>query len=252
MILPVAILGWGVGWLVNYLADVLPIARRLVRPFCLNCRESLSLWNYLAWPRRCTVCKTRRALRVWLVEVGFIAITAWLWLVPSARLSFGVALVLLIYFGVVVVIDMEHHLILHPVSRVGAALGLLVGFWLHGLKATLLGGAAGFAIMFGLYLFGALMLRFIARLRGVSPADEALGFGDVNLSGVLGLILGWPGIVGGILLALFLGAMVSFTFIVIMKLLNRYQPFMAIPYGPVLISSAVILLFFPKFLLSHL
>ena len=58
------------------------------------------------------------------------------------------AWVLLLYFGVVTVIDLEQRLILHPVSLVGAVIGLVVGFWLHGWVDTLAGGAAGFLMMF--------------------------------------------------------------------------------------------------------
>ena len=72
----------------------------------------------------------------------------------------------------------------------------------------------------------------------------ALGFGDVNLAGVLGLLLGWPGIVLGLLLAILIGGVVSLVYLVVMAVLRRYHTFMAIPYGPFLIISAILLLYF--------
>jgi leader peptidase (prepilin peptidase)/N-methyltransferase len=152
--------------------------------------------------------------------------------------------VLLLYFGVVTVIDLEHRLILHPVSLVGAVLGLGLGFWLHGWKSTLAGGVAGFVMMFLLYFLGDLFARLIARIRGETLDEVALGFGDVNLAGVLGLVLGWPGIVGGLLLAIMLGGLFSLLFLFVSMIRRRYRTFTAIPYGPFLIASAVLLLFF--------
>jgi len=153
-------------------------------------------------------------------------------------------MLLLLYFGVVVVIDVEHRLILHPVSLVGALLGLGVGIWAHGMQSTLIGGIAGFGIMLAFHGFGNLFARLMARLRGAEIDEVALGFGDVNLSGVLGLLLGWPGIVGGLLLAILLGGVVSLFYLVFMLILRRYRIFTAIPYGPFLVASAVLLLYF--------
>jgi leader peptidase (prepilin peptidase)/N-methyltransferase len=149
-----------------------------------------------------------------------------------------------LYFAVVTVIDLEHRLILHPVSWTGAVLGLGLGIWQHGLLDTLLGGAAGFGTMFALYLLGDRFARWIARRRGKALDEVALGFGDVNLLGVIGLILGWPGIVAGLVLGILIGGLVSFLYIVGMALVRRYQAFTAIPYGPFLVASALLLLFF--------
>ncbi|MRR32837.1 hypothetical protein EG834_21460, partial [bacterium] len=60
----------------------------------------------------------------------------------------------------------------------------------------LLGGLAGFTIMFVFYLLGVAFAKARARrmrAAGLETDDEeALGAGDVILSTVLGLFLGWP------------------------------------------------------------
>lgn len=245
IIMLIIILGWIAGAMINYLADVLPIYRRFVAPECMQCQAKQSFLNYLIWPRRCIACGKRRGLRTWIVEGVAIVATVWMWAAPPYRLPFVLGYILLIYFGVVVVIDLEHRLILHPVSLVGVALGLVTGIWLHGLRSTLLGGLAGFGGMLGLYIFGIILVRLLSLLRGRGVADgEALGFGDVNLSGVLGLMLGWPGIVAGLFLAVMLGGVVSLLYMVVMIARRRYQAFSAIPYGPFLVAGAVILLYF--------
>lgn len=239
-----AIVGWFAGGVVNYISDVLPYKRRLVRPFCVNCSQTQPWSNYLVWPRRCSSCGTRRSLRVWLVEVIFVFSSLWMWNSPPEQLGFWVGMILLLYFGVVIVMDVEHRLIMHPVSWTGAILGLALGIWQHDLRWTLIGGLAGFGLMLALHLFGKLFAQAMARIRGQSIDEVALGFGDVNLSGVLGLLLGWPGIVAGLLLAILLGGVISLFYLLVMLGLRKYKAFTAIPYGPFLIASAILLLFF--------
>jgi prepilin signal peptidase PulO-like enzyme (type II secretory pathway) len=244
MIILVAILGLFGGLVVNYLSDVLPSQRRLSTPICVYCFKSQPWPNYLIWPRHCPDCDRRRPWRVWVVELFFMAASVILWLQPPARLGFAIGWILLLYFSVVVVIDLEHRLILHVVSLTGAVLGLGIGVWLHGWLPTLIGGAVGFFVMLALYYLGDLFARWLARRRGQELDEVALGFGDVNLAGVLGLLLGWPGISAGLILAILLGGFFSLIYLVIMLVRRRYKAFMAIPYGPFLVAAAVFLLYF--------
>jgi leader peptidase (prepilin peptidase)/N-methyltransferase len=246
------IIGWCGGIAVNYISDVLPAKRRLTKPVCMFCFETQPLKNYLFWPRFCSSCQHRRPWRVWAVEAVSVIASLWLWVSPPDRLGYWLGIVLLFFFGIVVVIDLEHRLILDPVSIVGAILSLGVGLSLHGWKSTLIGGAAGYLIMLLLYYFGELFSRWMARLRGERLSEVALGFGDVNLSGILGLLLGWPAVVVGLFLAIFLGGAFSILYILILLIIGRYQSFLAIPYGPCLVASAFLLLFLKSEILSVL
>jgi leader peptidase (prepilin peptidase)/N-methyltransferase len=182
--------------------------------------------------------------------VIYIFITLLLWNTPPELLGFVVGLILLIYFGVVIVIDLEHRLILHPVSLVGGIVGLIIGVWLHGILNTIIGGLAGFGIMLGLYLLGYFIAKWIARVKNQVLDEEALGFGDVMLGGVLGLLLGWPGIVLGIVFAILIGGLVSLVYVLILLIRGRYQSFIAIPYGPFLVAGAMILLYFRDLIMA--
>lgn len=237
-------IGWAIGIVVNYVADVLPLRRRLVRPFCIACDQPQRWVGYAFWPRRCTKCGRRRSGRVWVLEIIYILLAIWLWRMPVEKLGFWGGMLLLAYFGVVVVIDIEYRLIMHPASIVGAALALIMGVYLHGLVDSLLGGLAGFGAMWLLYMFGILIMRLISHMRGQAIGDVALGFGDVNLSGVLGLLLGWPAILVGLLLAVLLAGIVSLIYLIIMLALRRYRLFTALPYGPFLIAGAGLIIFF--------
>ncbi len=150
----ILLLGWASGAIVNYLADVLPANRKLVRPVCVSCGETIPLGNYLSWPRRCPNCGRDRGVRTRIVEIAAVVIFGWLWVSPPESTGFWIAAILVVYFGLIVVIDMEHHLILHPTSVFGALLGLGTGVFLHGFRSTAIGGAAGFGIMLLFYLFG--------------------------------------------------------------------------------------------------
>ena len=248
----IVLLGWGIGALINYIADVLPVKRRLTVQFCPVCESRLPLFNYLVWPRKCTQCGTRRSWRSWIVEVTSIALVIWQWIEPSPVLGFPLGVLVLTYFGIVVVIDLEHRIIMHAVSLIGAFLGFGIGLRLHGLVPTLVGGVVGFSIMLLLYYFGIVFARIISRRRGSSSIDEALGFGDVNLSGVIGLLLGWPAILLGLTISILFGGLTAILFLFILTITGRYRLFSAIPYGPSLVTGGIILLYFRDYLLAYL
>ncbi len=252
MVILAFLLGLLAGELVNYLADTLPYRRRITAPFCPVCGSELSWHNYFIWPRRCHVCGTRRLWRIWIVDVIATITAVWLWLSPPNNLNFLTGFLVLIYFGLVTVIDLEHRLILHPVSVAGAILGLIIGIWSHGLLPTIIGGVAGFGIMFILYMMGNFFVKLMSRRQGKEIEEDALGFGDVNLSGVLGLILGWPGILVGLILAILIGGFVSLVYMIGMLVTRRFQFFRAIPYGPFLITGATLILFFRNIIITYL
>jgi leader peptidase (prepilin peptidase)/N-methyltransferase len=250
MLIGAILLGWICGVLINYISDVLPYKRRLVQPFCTHCEEPQSLLNYFFWPRKCPHCGHLRTRRSWVVEILTIIIAIWLWDQSNLVLGFWVSLLVVIYFGVVVVIDLEHHLIMHPVSLVGSILGLVIGIQLHGIVNTILGGLAGFGAMLILYILGALFARFVVRRSQSGFNDEALGFGDVILGGILGLLLGWPAIIAGLFFAILLAGGVSIIYLILTLATRKYKAFTFIPYGPFMIAGASVLIFFGGYFVS--
>ena len=123
------------------------------------------------------------------MEGIFITVSTSAWLAPPEKTGFILSWIFLAYLALVTVIDLEHHLILHPVSLAGVLISIPVGTLAHGWLATIFGGMAGFACMFAFYLFGKVFVRVIRRW---NPAvdDEALGFGDVSLGAITGFALG--------------------------------------------------------------
>jgi leader peptidase (prepilin peptidase)/N-methyltransferase len=239
IIILVVILGWLAGWLVNYLADVLPETLTLSHPVCKKCQRPYRWSDYLLF-RNCHSCGARRSWRSLITQAAMTVVPLILLIFPRP-LPFPLAFVLLIYLVLVMIVDLEHREILLSMNLVGLVLGLGIGIYMHKLVPTLLGGMAGFGVMLIFYYIGVLFVRWMAKSRGL-PADEvALGFGDVNMSGILGLLLGWPSIVVGLMFAVLAGGLVSLMIILGMVIAKKYKAFKAIPYAPFLILSALIL-----------
>lgn len=244
-IIGILLLGWVSGWIINYLADVLPVNRKFTKPVCLQCAASTS-WQDYVLIKPCQSCGRKRTRRTWLVQILLPLIALYLFLYPPARLGFWIGFGLVIFFGVVAVIDVEYRAILLPVNIFGLIIGFFIGWMIRGPVETILGGLAGFLLMLSLYYLGILFNRVIGRIRNIEVDEVALGFGDVYLMGGLGLMMGWPEVVGGLLIALILGGLVSGLIILVTWMAKRYEPLQAIPYAPFFIIAAVIMIYLPK------
>jgi len=124
----------------------------------------------------------------------------------------------------VTVTDLEHRLILNIVILPAILFALIVSFvdpamnW----KVALVGGVSGF------------LLSYIAAL----VSRGGLGGGDVTLSTFLGLILGFPQILLGLIFGVFLGGVTAFLLLIIRRVgLKTY-----IPYGPFLTVTGWVML----------
>ncbi len=254
MIIPILI-GWALGYTVNYFGDVLPDTRRFTHPVCQKCGNALPLLDYLTG-QRCRKCGHPRFFRLWGIILVMAIASVYIWREPPNKLGYVLGLVLITYFATVFIIDLEHRLILHPTSIVGGLLGLSAGWLSHGLIPTLIGGLAGLGIMLILYYFGVLFSRLRARrLRTFGAAaddEEALGAGDVILAGILGLALGWPLIWFGLLLGILLGGLYGLILVIAMNITRKYQGkalMVFMPYGPFFILSAFFIIYLPNLVL---
>jgi prepilin signal peptidase PulO-like enzyme (type II secretory pathway) len=236
------LLGILAGYFVNYAGDVLPATRRFGQPACIHCGQAFFWKDYLLF-HPCKSCSGKRSLRSILVQVFYLVATLFLWLFPPGRLGFSLAFLVSIYLGVVFVIDFEHRLIMHPVSIVGALLAFGIGWQVNGWLQTLIGGAVGFGSMLAFYFLGEVFARYMAKRRNQEIEEVALGFGDVNLSGIAGLFLGFKYIFQGLLFTIFAGGLASLLVILVMLIRKRYQAFTPIPYAPFLILAIIFYLF---------
>jgi leader peptidase (prepilin peptidase)/N-methyltransferase len=68
----------------------------------------------------------------------------------------------------------------------------------------------------------------------------------------LGLLAGWPAIVMVIVIAIILAGIISLIAVASMLIRRDYQADFAIPYGPFLVSGAILVIYFGNLLRSIL
>jgi leader peptidase (prepilin peptidase)/N-methyltransferase len=126
-------------------------------------------------------------------------------------------------------VDLEHRLILDSaVFPAVAALLLLAGIFDHKAFA---------AMLFGVIIYGGLFL-ILYGLGYVLYRTEALGLGDVKLAILIGLMVGWPGILQAVILGGLFGAGISLLLLGI-GVASRHS---YIPYGIFMATGAVLAL----------
>jgi leader peptidase (prepilin peptidase) / N-methyltransferase len=192
--------GLVVGSFLNVVIWRVPRKESIVKPrsHCPSCDTQLSaldnipLVSWMVLRGRCRHCGNRISMRYPLVEL----LTGVLFAAVGARFSHSWALpAFLVFTGALIaisVIDLEHFII--P-NRIVYPLGFTSVFLLA--FAALVENEWS---MFGRSLLGALAaFTFFFVLHLVAPGG--MGFGDVRLSFVLGLFLGWlgwPEVLGGL------------------------------------------------------
>ena len=237
------IVGGLVGILINYLSDVLPVSRRITRPVCAGCSHPYSMRDYLML-NNCSQCGNKRSKRFFIVLIIAIVICILLNYFPFSTLSFWATLPILIFLGVITVIDIEHRVVLIETSIFGFVLFLVYGIILNGLARTIMGGLVGFLITILFYLLGIAYVKIAGKLRHQVIDEVAFGFGDVLAGTFLGLLLGWPSIFGAIIFAIFTFGAYSLIYIVSLLISKRYNAFStALPFTPFLVLGTVVLFY---------
>ncbi|MFO3797206.1 MAG: prepilin peptidase [Anaerolineales bacterium] len=216
----------------NYLCDRLPWERSLGAPLCHHCGKQRR-WSDFLLMRACSHCNRKVGWRAYIVLLLSLGFSLFL-------LKYGIwHFLILEYFLLVAMMDIEHRVILHPVSIAGAILAVTGGVQMHGWLSTILGGVIGGSLMAIFYLAGLYYGRWVAKRQNLEQAEEGLGFGDVTLSFILGLALGASSILAGLTLGIFLAGIFSLGYL----LLTRQSANQAtIPYAPFLLIGAALLL----------
>lgn len=238
----VLLLGWVLGWGLNYLSDVLPQTRKFGRPVCSHCGKIYGWKDYL-FSLRCSVCGEKKHWRFLTVQILSVIAVITLWLIPPVYFGFWKSVLFLTFLGLVVISDFEYRIIIFPVTIAGAFIALALGLLENGWQTTLIGGGFGFAVMWALYGLGILFARIMAKKRGLPEDEVALGFGDVTLTGVLGLAFGYPRILVLLFMAILAGGVISGLIILINVIRKKYSAFSALPYAPFLAIAALIMLY---------
>jgi leader peptidase (prepilin peptidase)/N-methyltransferase len=246
----VGLLGLLVGSFLNVVIHRVPDGRSVLRPrsACPACgtpiepRDNIPVVSWLLLRGRCRSCSAPISRRYPLVEVTtgllWIVLTAWALPSPTARSMLPVLLIVGAVGIALTFIDLDHHrlpnvlvLPLYPV----AICGVLVAGWLSG-EWPWVAAAAGA----GIWLV-------VVGLPWLVSGGRGMGFGDVKLAPVLGLLLGWWALssaIVGLLAAFLVGAIVGVGLMVAGRAGRRS----ALPFGPFLLGGALIGLLFGRWL----
>lgn len=235
-----ALLGLAVGSFLNVVIWRVPRHESVVSPpsHCPGCDVEIAPYDnipVLSWVilrGRCRRCGVHISARYPLVEAG----TGALWALLALRFddTWALPAYLVLAAGLVALslIDLDTFLlpnrIVYPLTIVvvlGFGVAAIVGDDAAAFVRALLGGAAAFAVFLLLHL--------------VSP--RGMGFGDVKLSFVLGVALGWvsgPTVFLGMFLAFLLGSVIGILLIVTGVRSRRDH----VPFGPFLAAGTMLAL----------
>ncbi|MDI6757949.1 MAG: prepilin peptidase, partial [Endomicrobiia bacterium] len=214
------------------------------RSFCPSCRAQIS-WRdnvpVLSWlflRGRCRMCGLRVSPRYPLVETAVALLFGALYFKFGLSLGFAVFAPFVWMLVVVAAIDIEHRIIPDEFSLgavvVGAALSFVNPFflafavWHTRLLFSLVGASSGLALGFAVAWLGEKIFR-----------KESLGGGDVKLLAASGAYMGAAGAVWTLLLASFVGSVVSLALIAAKKIGRSDY----VPFGPFLAVGALMYIF---------
>jgi Flp pilus assembly protein protease CpaA len=230
IVLGAGIAGWLIGYVANWAADVLPWRTLRAAPNAGDAVNDAAAGDLTGevtseatgdvtgdaptfaarrWTHRPRLLHAALALA--------FAVTAWLFWPDWVRVAVGCLYV--VFFLTVLVIDYEHRRVLNVMLLPAAAIALGLSF----LPQTppdpmnaLVGGGVG---------LGLFALVFILS-RG------HLGMGDVKLAGVIGLMLGYPGVVNALMAGILMGAAAAIFLLATRRATRKsymaYAPYLAL------------------------
>ncbi len=238
--------GASVGSFLNVVVYRLPNRISLIRPgsHCPVCKtplgptENVPILGWIWLRGRCKHCGTGISWRYPAIEtltmILFVLSFAFLGFTPQAVL----ACLLISWLIPLALIDLDSFLLLEELTRSGLILGIVMRLlvpWLSGEGSwvasaeSLLGGIVGAVIgIWTLELIG-IVAQFVLR-------KEAMGLGDGKLLAMIGMWLGWQGMV----ITLLAGTLVGLVGSLIGLALQKVQMGRAIPFGPYLSIGGVI------------
>jgi prepilin signal peptidase PulO-like enzyme (type II secretory pathway) len=226
------LLGAAIGSFLNVVADRLPAAQSIISPpsHCPECQRKLSakdnipIFSYLWLRGRCRYCGAAIPGRLLWVELGTAALFAFLYWHYGASWQLLPVAIYCCAFIVLLVIDLEQGVLPNKIVYPGIIIALIAAVFAEpGIKSASIGGATGFALL----LIPALIFR------------GGMGWGDVKLAALIGLVTGFPNVLIAIYLALVSGGLVA----VLLLVSGRKQRKDPIAFGPFLVLAAMVTLF---------
>lgn len=226
----IILFGLVIGSFLNVLIDRIPKGENVVwKPsHCDYCKkplrwfELLPVVSFVVFGGKCLRCKKRLSRQYPFVEivtaVGFVYSYHFARSLEEMIAMIAIYCIFLVLFG----IDYKHQILPDSLLIALGAITLLLGVWVspaervtHSISGV---GAGGFFLFIWLFTKG-----------------RGLGFGDVKLALILGVLLGYPYIVMSLYIAFLTGAVAG----VILMISHKAKMKSRIAFGPFLIIGAM-------------
>lgn len=217
---------------------------------CFNCKkpikfyDNIPLVSYIILRAKCRNCKAKISGRYFIVELLTALMAVYLFKIYGFSIDFVGYSIFALLLMIAAFIDIEHMIIPDSISLPGIVLGLVFMTFAHptsgsffslpGLKDSVLG-----------ILCGAISLLILDAIGNFIFKKEAVGGGDVKLLAMIGAFLGWQFALLTFFIAPIFGSIIG-----LYKLQVKKEKIIA--YGPFLVISALVNLFFGNHILNYL
>ena len=239
-------IGASVGSFLNVVADRLPAGKSVLSPrsHCQGCgrripfRDLVPVLSYVWLRGRCRDCAERIPARVVAIEIITGALFAALYLKFGWGTQFIIAGAGGALLVAIAVVDLEHRLISNRlVVPAVVVLAVLAPLWPElGIDRALVFEQAHLASLANSLAAGAGAFLVFLVVKAVYPAG--MGAGDVKMAGMLGLLVGFPGIAVALWTAVVVGGAVA----VVLLVAGGRSRKDAMPFGPFLSAGGILAL----------
>jgi len=208
------------------------------RSFCPHCKHTLNwkdlfpIFSFLLLKGKCRYCKKKISWQYPLVEAftGLIFLFTYIFQFSGFNLfglvSFGLLLSVYSLLIMIFVYDLKHYII--PDRLLFPAIILSLLYLILNQQLLILSYLLSSLIASGFFF----CIFFFSR-------GQWMGFGDVKLAILMGILLGWPNTFAALFLAFFLGAVIGIALMILQKKGLKSE----IPFGPFLITGTFISIF---------
>ena len=243
IIVPIIIFiaGLVAGFAVNVIATRLAANRPMLgalrctrAPHSIGASQAFPVLGYVMQRGRCSTCGKELSLAFPLTELATAALFVLLYALEGLGLAYFFHAAYVTILMIVLVVDWKHRDIYLSVIGVGWLLAIIGSFVLPGmgLVSALIGAGVAGGFFFVAYIAARLIFRHI---------EEPLGLGDVYLALMMGLMLGFPNIVG----ALVVGPLIAGAVAILLLVTRRTKMGDFMPYGVSLCVAAIVFLLNP-------
>lgn len=230
--------GFGVNLIATRLAAQKPMfgpLRCTRSPHGISLMQALPVVGYLSQGGRCARCGRKLSVAFPATELTTGILLAGLFWLEGPGLPFLFHSAYVVVLMLVLVIDWKHRDIYFSTIILGCLIALAGLFALPGMD--LASGLVGAAVAGGFFLLAYLLARVI-----FPRIEEPLGLGDVLLALMMGLMLGFPNIVG----ALLIGPLIAGGAAILLLVSKRSKMGDFMPYGVALCAATILFIIYPR------